>query len=235
MKIIDLVLKEPYQVTSAFGYRIHPITRKQQFHTGTDYGTFRKKIPCYAVSDGHVRVNTFCRYAGHYISILQNINGKQYRLVYKHLDQRPNLNVGQTIKKGQLIGYVGMSGHSVTGIHLHFEVIDHITGVHLDPEKFNVQGGKELTYTIKKGDTLFKIAKEFNTTVNELVMLNNIANANSISVGEVLIVKEEEKTDDYSSLLKRLEELEKKVSSNEVNTKNIVDIRIKELINRIMI
>lgn len=44
------------------------------------------------------------------------------------------------------------------------------------------------TYTVKKGDTLTKIAKQFNTTVNTLVKLNNISNPNIINVGQVLKV-----------------------------------------------
>lgn len=46
----------------------------------------------------------------------------------------------------------------------------------------------EKTYTVKKGDTLTKIAKAYNTTVNELVRKNGIANPNKIVVGQVLKV-----------------------------------------------
>lgn len=42
------------------------------------------------------------------------------------------------------------------------------------------------TYTVKKGDTLSKIAKEYGTTVNELVKLNGIKDPNLIRVGQVL-------------------------------------------------
>jgi LysM repeat protein len=44
------------------------------------------------------------------------------------------------------------------------------------------------TYTVKSGDTLTAIAKKYNTTVAKLQSLNNIKNANVISVGQVLIV-----------------------------------------------
>jgi len=44
------------------------------------------------------------------------------------------------------------------------------------------------TYKIKPGDNLTKIAKEFGTTVEELVKLNNIANPNLIIAGADLIV-----------------------------------------------
>lgn len=45
-----------------------------------------------------------------------------------------------------------------------------------------------VTYTVKKGDTLYAIAKKYGTTVSALVKLNNIANANLIYVGQVLII-----------------------------------------------
>jgi len=44
-------------------------------------------------------------------------------------------------------------------------------------------------YVVKAGDTLAKIARQFNTTVSELARLNNIANVNLISVGQVIRVR----------------------------------------------
>lgn len=43
-----------------------------------------------------------------------------------------------------------------------------------------------ITYTVKKGDTLSKIAKKYNTTYQELAEYNNIADPNKISVGQVI-------------------------------------------------
>lgn len=43
-------------------------------------------------------------------------------------------------------------------------------------------------YTVKKGDTLTRIAKEFNTTVNEIAKLNNIKNVDLINIGQVLTI-----------------------------------------------
>lgn len=48
---------------------------------------------------------------------------------------------------------------------------------------------KEIWYTVKKGDTLTKIAKMFNTTVQTLVQLNNIANPNLIYPGQKIRVR----------------------------------------------
>ena len=45
-----------------------------------------------------------------------------------------------------------------------------------------------VTYTVKKGDTLPKIAMQYGTTVSEIAQLNDIENINLIYVGEVLII-----------------------------------------------
>ena len=51
-------------------------------------------------------------------------------------------------------------------------------------EKLNSNLRKEIEYKVKKGDTLSKIAKENNTTVEKLVKINNIKNPNLIYVGQ---------------------------------------------------
>ena len=56
-------------------------------------------------------------------------------------------------------------------------------------ESSGVAGVNIQTYTVKKGDTLSEIAQKFNTTVNELVKLNNIKNPNLIYVGQKLKIK----------------------------------------------
>ena len=55
-------------------------------------------------------------------------------------------------------------------------------------EKLNKKTTKKY-YTVKAGDTLSAIAKKYNTTVDKLVKLNNIKNANKIYVGQKLRVK----------------------------------------------
>ncbi len=48
---------------------------------------------------------------------------------------------------------------------------------------------KDKTYVVVKGDTLTKIAKKFNTTVDRLVKANNIKNKNIINIGQELIIR----------------------------------------------
>ncbi len=46
---------------------------------------------------------------------------------------------------------------------------------------------KETTYTVKSGDSLYSIAKKYNTTVNRLKELNNLS-SNLLNIGQILIV-----------------------------------------------
>ena len=46
----------------------------------------------------------------------------------------------------------------------------------------------ETTYTVQKGDSLYSIAKKYNTTVNRLKQLNNLT-SNLLSIGQILIVR----------------------------------------------
>lgn len=55
--------------------------------------------------------------------------------------------------------------------------------------KANSTSNTKITYIVKKGDNLTKIAKRYGTTISNLVKLNNIADANKIYVGQKLIIK----------------------------------------------
>lgn len=100
-------------VTSGYGYRIHPITRRRTFHYGIDYrgstGT-----PVYAIADGVVKASTYSGGAGNMV-VITHANG--YESHYYHLHRRL-VRVGQRIRGRQQIGTVGSTGRS-TGPHLH--------------------------------------------------------------------------------------------------------------------
>ena len=106
---------DPY-VTSAFGYRIHPLKGGMQFHQGVDYGTNNQKLPQYALEDGYV---TGC---GKDVTGALYVYVKYPRLgktaLHYHLDSYKVSN-NQKVNANTIIGYTGTSGNS-TGIHLHF-------------------------------------------------------------------------------------------------------------------
>lgn len=107
-----------HAVTSGFGWRTHPIYKTPEFHPGMDF-TAVTGVHIYATGDGVVERadNTAQGYGNHVV-----INhGFGYQSLYAHMS-RIACKVGQKVKRGQLIGYVGSTGLS-TAPHVHYEVI----------------------------------------------------------------------------------------------------------------
>ncbi len=104
-------------ITSPFGYRIHPITKKRAFHAGVDLqaaiGT-----PVYAPADGVVGYAQKKGGYGNYILIYHALG---FKTAYGHLS-RFNVKEGDYVHKHDLIGFVGSTGRS-TGPHLHYEIL----------------------------------------------------------------------------------------------------------------
>ena len=103
-------------VTSAFGYRINPITKKQQFHQGVDYGTNGKKLPQYALEDGVITGCGTDNTGAKYVYVKYPRLGKT--ALHYHLDSYKVAN-NQKVNSNTIVGYTGTTGNS-TGIHLHF-------------------------------------------------------------------------------------------------------------------
>jgi len=89
-------------------------------HHGVDIGSGGKHVPIVSVADGVTRKSYYSPSYGHVVYIVHQINGQQYETVYAHMTKR-EIGVSKKVKKGQLIGYMGNTGHS-KGIHLHFEM-----------------------------------------------------------------------------------------------------------------
>lgn len=107
----------PYQgISSGYGYRIHPITKKRSLHHGSDLRA-PMNTPVYATANGVVE---FAGTHGNYgrLVILDHTYG--FRTFYAHLNKMAVRN-GSVVKKGDLIGYSGNSGRT-NGPHLHYEV-----------------------------------------------------------------------------------------------------------------
>lgn len=105
------------RISSAYGWRIHPITGQRRFHDGLDI-TANHGNAVYAYTDGRV---IQAGWNGGYGNCILIDHGNGLRTRYAHLS-RINVKVGQQVKVGQRIGAVGSTGNS-TGPHLHFEVI----------------------------------------------------------------------------------------------------------------
>jgi murein DD-endopeptidase MepM/ murein hydrolase activator NlpD len=110
-------------ITSSFGEREDPFNGEGAFHAGVDIsGTFGE--PVRATADGTVEVASMA--SGYGREILLN-HGNGIETLYGHLSGF-GVTAGQQVRRGQVIGYVGMSGRS-TGPHLHYEVRIHSTPV----------------------------------------------------------------------------------------------------------
>lgn len=118
--------KDLKRTASGFGYRIHPIYKISKFHSGMDF-TAPTGTEVYATGNGVIgTVKSARRELGNHIII---DHGFGYQTVYAHLDGF-NVRVGQKVKRGDVIGYVGSTGLS-TAPHLHYEV--KVNGKHVDP------------------------------------------------------------------------------------------------------
>lgn len=109
------VTGKAYEVTSPYGYRIHPIFNTKIFHSGMDLGV-PTGTKVYALTDGLVIYSSNMSGYGNVVMI---DHGK-YTSLYAH-NSSLVVSVGQTVKGGQLISYSGNTGNS-TGPHLHFEI-----------------------------------------------------------------------------------------------------------------
>lgn len=117
-----------YEVSSPYGWRIHPVTGEKSLHTGTD-------IPApggtaiHAAGTGKV---IMAGWYGAYGNAVIIDHGGGYTSLYGH-QSRIGVSVGDQVKAGDVIGYVGTTGWS-TGNHLHFEV--RVNGNPTDPLQF---------------------------------------------------------------------------------------------------
>lgn len=103
-------------VSSPFGYRWHPVTGKWTMHRGVDM-PMPTGSPIYASRSGYVTIATYHSTSGNYVMI-DHEDG--YKSVYMHMTHDV-VSVGEYVKAGQVIGYVGSTGRS-TGPHLHFGI-----------------------------------------------------------------------------------------------------------------
>ncbi|WP_328598195.1 M23 family metallopeptidase [Croceibacterium salegens] len=125
------------RMSSGFGMRTHPVLGGRRQHKGIDLAA-PTGTPVYATADGYVaRADRFGTY-GNYIQIE---HGGEMETRFGHLSAF-NVTAGQTVHKGDLIGFVGSTGRS-TGPHLHYEV--RVGGEAVDPRPYMITADMALS------------------------------------------------------------------------------------------
>ncbi|MEG0795570.1 MAG: M23 family metallopeptidase [Odoribacter sp.] len=117
--------KKSTRFSSSFGYRIHPIYKTVKLHAGMDFSG-AVGTPIYATGNGRIASTEIEQGYGKCIEINHGFN---YKTRYAHLSAY-NVRNGQTVKRGDIIGYMGNTGMS-TGPHIHYEV--RRNGIPVDP------------------------------------------------------------------------------------------------------
>jgi murein DD-endopeptidase MepM/ murein hydrolase activator NlpD len=169
------------------------------YHSGwdikADAGT-----PVIAALDGRVRYANYCSGYGK-LAIIRNISGLE--VYYSHLSKL-KVKPDQYIEAGDTIGLVGSTGHATTAhLHLEFRIFDK----HFDISKIYTQNDSVLYlwkinqkspdqpitqntgyHTVKKGDTLSKIARQHGTSVAILLKLNNLKYNSILRIGQKIRV-----------------------------------------------
>ncbi|MCY7396800.1 MAG: M23 family metallopeptidase, partial [Nocardioides sp.] len=120
------------RVTSAFGFRRHPIYGYWGLHDGTDFG-----VACgeglRASGDGTVLSTVYSSVYGNRLYLdLGIVGGRSLTVVYNHLSGYAK-SAGDVVSRGQVVGYVGSTGWS-TGCHLHYMVL--VDGEPVDPATY---------------------------------------------------------------------------------------------------
>lgn len=105
--------------------RFHPVQKRWKAHRGTDY-VAAVGTPVMATGDGKVVKSSYDKYNGHHVFVQ---HGEKYTTKYLHFTKRA-VKVGETVKQGQTIGYLGSTGLA-SGPHVHYEFL--VDGVHRNP------------------------------------------------------------------------------------------------------
>ena len=131
------------RVSSKFGYRIHPIPKRKQFHRGLDLAA-PMKTPIRATADGiveHVQPKNI----GDYGRVIRLSHNYGFKTTFGHMS-KTYVKLGDVVKKGQIIGLVGTSGRS-SGPHLHYEI--RYASTLLSPKNF-------IKWNLDTYDSIFK-------------------------------------------------------------------------------
>ena len=138
----NFLLRKPMssgELRSRFGNRIHPVLGVYRMHAGVDWSAPRG-TPIVAAGDGEIVRMEYNSGGYGYYTIIRHELG--YETAYAHQTAfAAGLEVGDTVRQGQVIGFVGSTGLS-TGPHLHYEV--RINGQAVNPLTVRLPEGRVL-------------------------------------------------------------------------------------------
>lgn len=103
-------------ITSAFGFRLHPIYNNIRFHSGIDFAA-SAGTQVHSTGEGVVVFSGYDKGYGQKITIN---HGYGFKTIYAHLS-KSLVRQGERVSRGEIIGLSGNTGDS-TGPHLHYEV-----------------------------------------------------------------------------------------------------------------
>jgi murein DD-endopeptidase MepM/ murein hydrolase activator NlpD len=120
--------KDLTRMASGFGWRIDPVYHTRRFHAGMDF-TAPIGTDIYATANGTISAAGWQQGYGNCVQIN---HGYGYLTLYGHMSAI-KVRVGQSVKRGEVIGLVGSTGKS-TGPHCHYEV--HYKGEIMNPQNY---------------------------------------------------------------------------------------------------
>ena len=174
-------LKYPVEyrkITSSYtGARFHPVLRRIRPHRGVDFSA-PAGTPVRAVASGVV---TFAGRSGQYGNHIEIEHQQPYSTSYSHLQRFVRgLRVGTTVRKGEVIGFVGSSGMA-TGPHLHFMLFEN--GVYVDPLTVKLPADEQIS-----GARWKRFASLRSDLVARLASLGSSVSLQSLSLSPVSLL-----------------------------------------------
>ena len=131
------------RISSRFsGNRFHPVQKTWKAHKGTDYAA-PHGTPIWSTANGTVIASGYTAGNGNYVKVKHN---DTYTTQYLHMSKR-NVKVGQRVRQGDVIGYVGSTGLA-TGPHVCYRFW--VRGEQVDPFRQNLPAAEPIADNLKE-------------------------------------------------------------------------------------
>jgi murein DD-endopeptidase MepM/ murein hydrolase activator NlpD len=145
------------------GKRFHPVTKRYKAHLGTDYAA-ATGTPIMATGDGVIVASTYKKFNGNYVKVKHNAT---YTTQYLHMSKRA-VKVGQMVKQGETIGYVGSTGLA-TGPHVCYRFWKN--GKQVDPYRQDLPESEPIQ--ANEQEAFEKVKMEFSQRLKDIFIGNS--------------------------------------------------------------